>query len=231
MKNARKLKDWLVIGHFGASFHLNETMYFKQNDAVSCVFFKKKRDETMSFWDGTVSSSSSPGCVVGEEKLFCFLPRSPCALLKPKPDTTRTSSWWEDRKVVPRKRRLHWPPRPALQQCRRHVPHAWAAMGWGRVNPAPPAPINSDLKGGRRRGRKWQKTRGERGEKKEGDREREADSFLDEERRDRKRETYGFSREKGEEKRREREDNGETKYNFNYIEKWFKLESIDFSPI
>jgi len=69
---------------------------------------------------------------------------------------------------VPRKRRLHWPPRPAPQQCRRRAPHAWAAMGRGRVDPAPPAPINSDPKGRRRR----EKT----AENGEGNRERETNS-------------------------------------------------------
>jgi hypothetical protein len=37
MQNARKLKDWLEIWRFGASFHLNETARFKKNDDVSCV--------------------------------------------------------------------------------------------------------------------------------------------------------------------------------------------------
>jgi len=74
MQNARKLKDWLVVWCFGASFHLNETTRFKQNNAVSCGFQKKKeKNETVSFWGGTVSSSSSPRRAAGEEK-FCFLP-------------------------------------------------------------------------------------------------------------------------------------------------------------
>ena len=47
MQNARKLKDWLEIWRFGASFHLNETARFKQNDDVSCVW--KKKDETVPF--------------------------------------------------------------------------------------------------------------------------------------------------------------------------------------
>jgi hypothetical protein len=35
---------------FGASFHLNETTRFKQNNAVSCGFQKKKeKNETVSF--------------------------------------------------------------------------------------------------------------------------------------------------------------------------------------
>jgi hypothetical protein len=45
MQNARKLKDRLVVWRFGASFHLNETARFKQNNAVSCGFQKKKKEE------------------------------------------------------------------------------------------------------------------------------------------------------------------------------------------
>jgi len=72
MQNARKRKDWREIWHFGASFHLNETARFGKNDVVSCVE-KKEEDETVPFWGGTVSSSSSPGRAAEEEK-FCFLP-------------------------------------------------------------------------------------------------------------------------------------------------------------
>jgi len=49
MQNELKLKDWLEIWRFGANFHLNETARFKQNDAISCGFQKKKRDEMVSF--------------------------------------------------------------------------------------------------------------------------------------------------------------------------------------
>ena len=110
------------------------------------AFTKKKGgDETVPFWGGTVSSSSSPGRAAGEEKVsfsspWLFLPT--CSI-QPKPDATCTSSWWESREVVPCKRRHHWPPQLAPQQCRRRAPHAWAAMGRGRVDPAPPAPINT----------------------------------------------------------------------------------------
>jgi hypothetical protein len=48
---------------------------------------------------------------------------------------------------VPHKRHLHWPLLPTPWQSKRHAPHAWAAMGRGRVDPAPPAPINNDPKG------------------------------------------------------------------------------------
>jgi len=48
------------------------------------------------------------------------------------------------------------------------VPHAWAAMGRGRVDPVPPAPINSDPKG-RKRG-------GKTAENREGNRERERET-------------------------------------------------------
>jgi hypothetical protein len=47
MQNARKLKDWREIWHFGANFHLNETACFGKNDAVSCI--EKKKDETVPF--------------------------------------------------------------------------------------------------------------------------------------------------------------------------------------
>jgi hypothetical protein len=51
MQNARKLEDWLEIWRFGASFHLNETKRFGQNDAVPCILKKKQRerDETVPF--------------------------------------------------------------------------------------------------------------------------------------------------------------------------------------
>jgi len=69
---------------------------------------------------------------------------------------------------VPHKRHLNWPLLPAPWQSRRHAPHVWVAMGQGRVDPAPPAPINSDLKG-RKGGEKIAENRKE-------DRERERET-------------------------------------------------------
>jgi hypothetical protein len=58
------------------------------------AFSTKKENKTMSLLGGTVSPSSSPEHATGEEKFLFFLPLypSPRALLKPKPDATRTSS-------------------------------------------------------------------------------------------------------------------------------------------
>ena len=78
-----------------------------------------------------------------------------------------------------RKRRLHWPPLSAPWQSRRRAPHAWAAMGWGRVVPAPPAPINTvrvqKKEGGAKRKKREERTaaNGERNRKREKPTERE----------------------------------------------------------
>ena len=98
---------------------------------------------------------------------------------------------------MPRKRRLHWPPRPAPQQCRRRAPHAWAAMGRGRVDPAPPTPINSDPKGRKKGGENGRKQGRRAEEKKNRDNERVGRKTETE------RETIVFLREKGEDERKE----------------------------
>jgi len=59
---------------------------------------KKREKQNSAVLDGIVPPSSSLGHATGEDKFFVlfrlFLPlsRSPRALLKPTPDTTRTSS-------------------------------------------------------------------------------------------------------------------------------------------
>jgi len=64
MKNAHKLKDWLVVWRFGAIFHLNERACFKQNDAVSCGFKKKQKKERRN------------GAVLRRHCFFFFFPRT-----------------------------------------------------------------------------------------------------------------------------------------------------------
>jgi hypothetical protein len=67
--------------------------------------------------------------------LFLPLYPSPHALLKPKPDATRTSSWWENRKVVPCKRRPYWPPLSTVWQSRRTshpTQNDGMGQGWSR---------------------------------------------------------------------------------------------------
>jgi len=59
---------------------------------------------------------------------------------------------------VSHKRRLHWPPLSASWQSRRRAPHAWAAMGWGRVNPTPPTSINTTRTQKRKKEEKRRKT-------------------------------------------------------------------------
>ena len=120
-------------------------------------------------------------CNRGRKVLFffpCFfLSPSLHALLKPKSNATRVSSWWDDREVMPRKRHLHWPSLPTPWQRRRRGPHAWAAMGWDKVDPAPSALIipperrrekkeegkNGSKRGGKLREKREKPTERERG--------------------------------------------------------------------
>jgi len=145
----------------------------------------------VSFWGGTVSSSSSPGRAAGEEKFFVFFP-----LFLPLPPTCSVRA----------KTRCHPPhDEKAEKSCpasdtpighlSRHRDRAGelcapcAAMGRGRVDPAPPAPINTVSKG-EEEGRR----------KKRGDRKREiAVSFL-EERGPRKRNSKVFRETRGKKK-------------------------------
>jgi len=144
--NCKMRANWRID-----SFHLNETVRFRQNDAVSCGFKKKRkkkeREETVSFWGGTVSSSSSPGHAAGKETLFCFLlfvSSFPSHVLcHPPHDDIPKQSWSASNASIG-----HHSRRRGRGGNGRHM---HAAIGRDRVDPAPPASINTTRMQKRRR--------------------------------------------------------------------------------
>ena len=113
---------------------------FGKNDVVSCIFHKKGKQNNVVIRRHCFSFFFPWTCNRGREvfvfsSLFLPLYPSPRALLKPKPDATRTSSWWENRKVVPCKRRPYWPPLSTVWQSRRTshpTQNDGMGQGWSR---------------------------------------------------------------------------------------------------
>ena len=103
MQNVCKLKDWFEIWRFGANLHLNETSHFKQNDAISWVFKKKKKETKRCCFEAVLFLLLllllPLDMQQGKRSFVFFFSPSPRALLKPKPDATHTFSWWEDREA------------------------------------------------------------------------------------------------------------------------------------
>jgi hypothetical protein len=57
-----KIEDLILnLTHFGANFHLNETVRFGKNNIVSCISLEKKKKQKRCRFEMHHMSSSSPG--------------------------------------------------------------------------------------------------------------------------------------------------------------------------
>ena len=115
-----------------------------------CQKVPRKLPRSMPFWGGTVSFSSSPGHATQEDKFLFFLP----CFFPPLPPTCSVRAKTRRHPPYDEKAKKSCPTSDApishLSRCRDRTGKLCApcvTMGWGRVDPAPPTPINTVPKG------------------------------------------------------------------------------------